>query len=99
MADNRGCAGIGRIALVGEVERRRTFAADQQQRLMVGIEQVEQLLACRLDRKHRSRARSVDPQRPPGTEPGYRGADGASAQASTSTIRGTWSDGRSQLRH
>ena len=51
-------------------------------------------------RRSRSAAGTVDPHRPPGAQRGDRPRGPAlGAQTSISQISGTWSDGRSQLRH
>ena len=63
---------VGRVALVGERQRRRALAADQQPRLAAGIEDVEQFGRRRLDRDNRDRLSAVDPHRPPGAQRGDR---------------------------
>ena len=89
-----------RLALVGERQRRGALAADQQRRRRSGIEQVEQLRRRGLDRDDRDGLGAVDPHRPPGAQRGDRAPDRRPcAQSSISQISGTWSDGRSQLRH
>ena len=100
MADHHRRARIGGIAFVGQVERRRPLAADQQFAPTTGIDEVEQLLARGLDRQ---RPRSgIGPSiriGRPARSAAIAAPDGVAAQTSISTISGTWSDGRSQLRH
>ena len=96
-----GCAGSAASRSLASDERRRALAADQQLRFAAGIER------CRAAPASPSRPPAIatgigalDPHRPPGAKRGDRPPDRRRvAQTSISQISGTWSDGRSQLRH
>ena len=84
-----------RQPFVGQPERCRPFAADQQLGRSLRIQQRQHLGRPGLNRQ---KGRVADPHRSPATQRG----DGGSEQrghSDSSTTSGTWSDGRSQFRH
>ena len=89
---------VGGVAHVGQCQSGGALAAQHERRRSVGIEQLQRLGRAGLDRKHGDRPVAIDPDRPPGAKRGDRAADRI-AQISSSQIRGTWSDGRSHVRH
>jgi hypothetical protein len=55
---------VGRISLVGKVQCCGAFAADHERPLVLGIEEVEQLLRPGLNRQYCRRRWAVDPHWP-----------------------------------
>ena len=92
---------VGRVALVGELQRRGALAADQQPRRCArdrrrssssGVAGLDREDRDRLARRRSAPAARRAARRSPG-------GSARRAQTSISQISGTWSDGRSQLRH
>ena len=89
---------VGGLAHVSQRQGGRAFAAKQQCRLFLRVEQRERFGRGGFDRKNRDRFGAIDANRATGPKRGDRPAD-AIVQISISQIRGTWSDGRSHIRH
>ena len=99
VADHDRRSRVGGIALIGEVERGGALAADQQPRPASGSSRSSNSwLAVSTARIAIGRGPSIRTGRPARSAAMPR-PDGAAAQTSISQISGTWSDGRSQLRH
>ena len=85
-----------RLLLVGELQRRRPVAGDQQVRGPVAVESREPLRIGGLDREERDFADRHRPAAPEGVD--RAGDVPRAAQSANSVISGTWSEGRIQAR-
>ena len=89
MTERDRCGRVGSFTLIGEVERSGAFAADEQLRVVAGIEQVEDFLARGFYGQNASGTGPIDAKRAAGAKRGDRHSESAFAQASISRINGT----------
>jgi hypothetical protein len=86
-----------RLALVGELERRRAVAGDEQVGGRIAVKPGERLLVGGLDGEEEALVYRHRPAAPEGVD--RAGNVPRAGQIANSVINGTWSDGRVQARH